>query len=659
MRNKLFGLVATLCLIAFARPAKALFASGFVFEDVDGSFQRSPGDVGIEGVTIELTNLATNEVFYTASVTNGSWYSPIGMPDGDYFVRQVPYRGYVPTYPPIADDYIAYAGQDYFDLNFALQRACVPPPSGMRAWWSLDQISGPLVDDRAGTNNFGFRTAGFDPATGIVGGAAILDGIGRLSVTDHAELDFGTGDLTIDAWVRTTQNGVAPIVDKRTGNNPIGPIGYLFFLYNGRPGFQLADRMMSSDCGAYDPNAACTNYIAPNAFKINDGQWHHVAVTVDRDQSNGGRLFVDGAVVHTFDPRDRALSIDNNTSLVIGRDRIGDDRFVGGLDEIELFDRALTAAEIERLATARSSGKCKTPCSVPSLIQSNYFPTGNFEVVAPTTTAGFRHLWRHNDADGLPWYVTKTVGEAIGRVDAAAMIQRPSSGIGDFEIVVRHGDQLSNFRRANNSQAWSGPFTIASSGVRGTPSLLDNAPDFDLVVPLVSGGIAHYRSSGNAVPLTWGTPVVFAAGEGVFDDVVLMQGPFGALEVVARTGDRLAYFYSDLTGANWSTARYFATGVTGAPGAVMPRDDLGNIIVVAPVDQGGLVSWYFEKYAGPGSLWLGPSPPFGSGYPNAVSLIESNYGKNLEVIAEHCGRMTHWWRDSTFDRKWHGEVSLP
>lgn len=239
------------------------------------------------------------------------------------------------------------------------------------------------------------------------------------------------------------------------------------------------------------------------------------------------------------------------------------------------------------------------------------------------------------------------------------MIQRPASGIGDFEVVVRHGDQLSNFRRANNNQAWSGPFTIANSGVRGTPSLLDNAPDFDLVVPLVSGGIAHYRSSGNTVPLAWGTAEVFAASEGVFDDVVLMQGPFGALEVVARTGDRLAYFYSDLTGTNWSTARYFATGVTGAPGAVMPRDDLGNIIVVAPVDQGGMVSWYFEKYAGPGSIWLGPSPPFGGGYPNAVSLIQSNFGNNLEVVAEHCGRMTHWWRDSTFDRKWHGEVSLP
>ncbi|HEX7832124.1 MAG TPA: LamG-like jellyroll fold domain-containing protein [Thermoanaerobaculia bacterium] len=405
MRNKLFGLVAVLCVIAFAHPAKAVFASGFVFDDVDGSFQRSPGDTGIEGVTIELSNLATGEVFLTASVANGSWYSPIGMPDGDYFVRALPYRGYVSTDPQYPDDYIAYAGSDSFDLNFALQRACVPPPSGMRAWWSFDQISGPLVDDRAGVNNFGFRTGGFSSATGIVGGAATLDGTGRLSVTNHAELNFGTGDLTIDAWVRTTQNSVAPIVDKRTDD----PIGYLLFLYNGRPGFQLADRALSFDCRAYDLKAACTNYVAPNAFKVNDGQWHHVAVTVDRDEANGGKLFVDGAIALTFDPRDRPFSIDNDERLVIGRDRLGDDTYTGELDESCSIARSprprsnasqprARRASAKRRAAYRRSSRATTSRPATSKWSHRRRPRASAICGGTTTRSGIRGTSRARSA---------------------------------------------------------------------------------------------------------------------------------------------------------------------------------------------------------------------------------------------------------------------
>lgn len=44
-----------------------------------------------------------------------------------------------------------------------------------------------------------------------------------------------------------------------------------------------------------------------------------VAVTVDRDNPNGGVLYVDGAAVFTFDPTIRNLSLDNAGALHIGR----------------------------------------------------------------------------------------------------------------------------------------------------------------------------------------------------------------------------------------------------------------------------------------------------------------------------------------------------
>jgi len=52
---------------------------------------------------------------------------------------------------------------------------------------------------------------------------------------------------------------------------------------------------------------------------VADGQWHHVAVTVDRDVAIGGRLFVDGQAVMTFDPTPASGDANNTADLLIGR----------------------------------------------------------------------------------------------------------------------------------------------------------------------------------------------------------------------------------------------------------------------------------------------------------------------------------------------------
>jgi hypothetical protein len=194
----------------------------------------------------------------------------------------------------------------------------------------------------------------------MVGGALHFDGVDdHVRVSDHAELDVGTGNFTLDAWVRTqASSGVVVLVDKRSGPTPLG---YSLFLANGRLGFQMANGVGSSICAPTPtPGVACVNYVA-TAPNVADGQWHHVAAVVDRANATSGvRLYVDGVQVFAGAPL--TGNLDNASDLYLGvrtPAQQGGGFFPGDLDEVELIKRALTQAEVQAISKAGRFGKCK------------------------------------------------------------------------------------------------------------------------------------------------------------------------------------------------------------------------------------------------------------------------------------------------------------
>ena len=236
---------------------------------------------------------------------------------------------------------------------------CVRPPGGMWAWFPFDELAGPRANDIV-VNNDGFWAGGPTPTPGVVAGALCFDGIDdRVRVPDAPSIDLGTGDLSIDAWIRTTStNGVEIICDKRVNTPRVQ--GYSFYIANGQLGFQLADAAGPSGACACNPTAACTNWGSGVAGFIADGNWHLVAVTVQRNSITGGRFYVDGVPVATFDPTCRPGNVDNSSPLLIGRRSFSNDGYFRGcLDELEIFKRALTPAEVMGLFTAAAAGKCK------------------------------------------------------------------------------------------------------------------------------------------------------------------------------------------------------------------------------------------------------------------------------------------------------------
>jgi CSLREA domain-containing protein len=249
---------------------------------------------------------------------------------------------------------------------------CLTPPAGMRAWWTLDEAAGPTAFDTAGLANNGTRTGGPATIAGKVANALSFDGVDDyVSAPHHGELLFGRGSLSIDAWVRTTvRNGVQPIVDKRIQNGANKAAGYTLFLYDGRLSIQLGN-------GTRVP-AGYFNYIPPASNSksfVANGKWRHVVATVSRPSSPHVRLYVDGVMAATFPAANVLLgNLDDNGPLWIGRRRpvpnagYGNVYFKGGIDEVELFNRPLTAAEVKSLYQAGPNGKCKAPANLTNLV---------------------------------------------------------------------------------------------------------------------------------------------------------------------------------------------------------------------------------------------------------------------------------------------------
>src|ERR1051326_3238258 len=94
---------------------------------------------------------------------------------------------------------------------------CTPPPANMTAWFPLDELSGTTAQELVlGAN--GVDQNGPLHTVAKVRLARSFNGINQyVQANDAPGLNFGTGDITIDAWVSTLKSsGISPIVEKRS-----------------------------------------------------------------------------------------------------------------------------------------------------------------------------------------------------------------------------------------------------------------------------------------------------------------------------------------------------------------------------------------------------------------------------------------------------------
>jgi len=221
---------------------------------------------------------------------------------------------------------IAAAG---FAVLATLASLMNPSPAGAQtpglvAAYAFNEGSGATVADASGNNNNGTISDASWTSAGRFGNALVFNGTSaRVTVPDAASLQLTTG-MTLEAWVFPTETPTywRAIVDKTVD------------------GYYL---MASSS--QYDQPAAGGTWVGgnQNTFGVSlleVNTWTHLAATFDGATV---RLFVNGAQVAS-QAQTTPLATTNGT-LQIGADSYGE-FFAGRIDEVRIYNRALTEAEI-------------------------------------------------------------------------------------------------------------------------------------------------------------------------------------------------------------------------------------------------------------------------------------------------------------------------
>src|SRR2546422_274680 len=201
-----------------------------------------------------------------------------------------------------------------------------PPASGPVAAYSFDAGTGTTLADLSGNGNAGTITSGTWTASGKYGSALVFNGTSsRVTINDSASLHLTAG-MTLEAWVYPT----------------VTPSGWTDLIYKQNDSYYLE----AASTAGVGPTVGGTfgngwqNSAAGSVLPVNT--WTHVAATFD-----GAKLafWINGINVAS-QPQSSPLTV-STLPLQIGGDSLYGQNFTGRIDEVRVYNRALTQTELE------------------------------------------------------------------------------------------------------------------------------------------------------------------------------------------------------------------------------------------------------------------------------------------------------------------------
>jgi hypothetical protein len=274
---------------------------------------------------------------------------------------------------------------------------------------------------------------------------------GTNSITIPHNSAFNSYPLTISTWIKTDASfttGGGDIISKYISSSWNGWELNLEIINSGSARVIPSYLRSANPCnGIIEGYAICNNPTGMNYVgNLNNGNWQHLVFKVD---SNGGVLYVNGQQVSQQAWIGPAGSCTNATQVTIGGS------FKGKIDDLGVWNRALTQPEIQQLYTLSSTSYLWSTGATTATI--NVTPTQTTEYWVDVTTNGVT----------CRKYITITVGSAT------------PAPIGANNQTVTQGSTLVNLIVTGQNILWySTPFG-------GTP-LPENTP--------LVNGVTYYAS---------------------------------------------------------------------------------------------------------------------------------------------------------------------
>jgi hypothetical protein len=202
------------------------------------------------------------------------------------------------------------------------------PAEGLVAAYDFNQGSGTVLADVSGGGNNGTINGATWTASGRYGSALQFNGTSNfVSIPDSAALDLTTG-MTIEAWVYPTvaPTGWRAVVAKSNSG------GDVYYLHAG------SSNNNSPATGIFSGGQERILY---GGTRLTANTWVHLASTYDGTTQ---RLYVNGVQVAS---RAQTGNIQTSTGVLRIGASVWGEYFQGRIDDVRIYNRALTAAQIQ------------------------------------------------------------------------------------------------------------------------------------------------------------------------------------------------------------------------------------------------------------------------------------------------------------------------
>ncbi|OFZ12502.1 MAG: hypothetical protein A2Z20_03585 [Bdellovibrionales bacterium RBG_16_40_8] len=216
------------------------------------------------------------------------------------------------------------------------------------AHWQFDDASGATALDSSGNGNTGMLVNGPSWATASENNSLRFDGLNDMvSVEDGPLLSF-TNTFTLSAWINLSA------VDRSQSIISKGKCNINWVEYALEVGSDNKPRVFFSEKSADNQIVVASTALGPNT-------WYHIVGTYD---GSAERIFVDGTLSGSL--YTNHAMFDSTANLTIGARETdgsticsGDNtvkELSGSIDDVRIYNRALTAEEIKSLYNAGASG---------------------------------------------------------------------------------------------------------------------------------------------------------------------------------------------------------------------------------------------------------------------------------------------------------------
>jgi hypothetical protein len=309
--------------------------------------------------------------------------------------------------------------------------SCLEPLPGLVSWWPGDVDADDLQSSNRGRLRNG---AAIKPA--YVDDGFILDGIDdKIVIPDSANQSLD--GLTFSAWVYWdgfTESDLTAVIASKPGAYELGIHNF------GGPEIYLELTQVGG-----------TKTILTTEYNhMPRERWAYVTVTYD-NVYGGLNIYIDGDPYASTVLLDRGAIAPSESDLTLGATEDGS-HFKGMIDEVELYNRGLSRAEIEDIITRSKSGKCSGGLEIIVSVSPPWAPqmfdiivNGEMKVddLSGTDTTGELRVLTGfqtidiTDSEGYPAVGVTTTYECR---DAGDLVIRWGDGGALTELPINDGD---------------------------------------------------------------------------------------------------------------------------------------------------------------------------------------------------------------------------